>query len=205
MIFSMETRRQDIAEALMSALDSEEPVVLSPMGKPISFFCKLLKLDAESVTLKNPISPDFLPYVLEAKGFGLHCRAYRLESTLLIPQGTNVVFPFQPTAHKGPYRQNTRTSFFKQDDAFVRIEHPFDKGTVFTRPLYDFSSEGMSFRARMPTPFLQPGRELPSCRIFIQGKFHAEKSGKIVYVKQIVDLVGHSYFQVGVQFVDLKV
>lgn len=200
----MENRHQEIAEALRSALDNEEPVVLSPFGKPISFFCSILDMNESFVTLKNPIHPDFIPYIVTAKNFALHCRSHRLEAQSLLPVGTKICFPFNPSATKAAVRQNVRTSFFKEEDAFVRIEHPFDKGTVFTRPLYDYSNEGMSFRARLPTPFLQPGREIPSCRVFIQGKFHAEKSGRIVYVKQIVDLNGQSFYQVGVQFVDSK-
>lgn len=198
----MDLVRQELLDALHGALDNEEPLVLSPSGKPISFFCLLTGLEPEFVTLKNPIGPGLLPYVLSSSHYALHFRAFRLEASQLTPDGTELRFPFQPTSQKTPARQNARTQFFKDDHAFVRIEHPFDKGTVFTRPLYDYSGDGMSFRARRATPFLQPGRELPSCRVFIQGKFHAERAGRIVYVKQIVDLHGHSFFQVGVQFLD---
>lgn len=196
----MELTRHEITEVLRSAMENDEPVVLSPAGLLISFFCSLKEVSDDFLVIDNPIKPEYLPYVLAAKSFGLHCRAYRLESEKLIPFGTAIRFPIPHAAQRGAARQLDRTSYFKQDDAFVRIEHPFDKGTVLTRPLYDLSTDGMSFRARMPTPFLQPGRELPLCRVFLQGKFHSERSGRIVYVKQIIDLQGHSYFQVGVKF-----
>lgn len=183
--------------ALNEARELAEPLVLSPHGLPISFFVLVDHIGENGIYLKNPIPHNLLPFVTTAKAFSIHCRNYRLESNRLTPSGNFILFKTPDGAQQGVTRQMSRVSYYNSDEAFVKLVHPFDTGTVLQRPLYDLSNEGVSFRARLMTPFIQPGREIPSCQILFKNKTIGESAGRIVYVKQIFDLQGQYFYQVG--------
>ena len=198
----MQVSREDIIEVMRMAREREEPLVLSPQNKGVSFFCTILDVNDESIVIKNPIPPEMAPSILAAPGYGLFCRNYLIQSSKLIPAGTHIRFPVPEFATINQARNQKRVSFSAKENAIVEIQHPFDPGTVLRRRVFDFSNGGMSFRARVSTPFVQPGRVLPLCRIFLQGLPYETRAGRVVYVKQIVDINGLDYFQVGVQFTD---
>lgn len=192
--------REEIFDVALESLRREEPVVLSPMERGVSFFCMLSEVDPNWMTLRNPVPPEIIHSVLSAESFGLFCKAYWLQTDKLTPHGTFLRFALPETAVLGNARNAERVYFSPRDNAVVEIQHPFDPGTILRRRVFDLSEGGLSFRARIHTPFIQPGRLLPSCQVFIQGHAKVRHKGRVVYVKRIIDLGGQSYFQVGVQF-----
>lgn len=198
----MQVGRHEIVEVVSMAREREEPLVLSPQGKAVSFFCMALEVAEDAVVIRNPIPPHMAPGVLIAQAYGLFCRNYHIQSSALVPVGTHLRFPIPEFATLNKARNEERVYFAPKENAIVEIQHPFDPGTVLRRRVFDLSTGGMSFRARIDSPFIQPGRTLPSCRIFLQGLPYETRSGRVVYVKQIIDINSQSYFQVGVQFTE---
>ena len=194
--------KEEIIEIMSLAKEREEPLVLSPMGMRVSFFCLMVDLNTDYITFKNPIPYELAPNIREASEFGLFCRMYQLKSKSLEPYGTLLRFPLPDFASLNQSRQEERVYFAAKEKAVVEITHPFDPGTVIRRRVFDLSKKGMSFRARTSTPFIQPNRLLPSCQIYLQGLPYDKKRGRIVYVKQIFDVNVKSYYQVGVKFIE---
>jgi|GEM_PF-559846 len=194
--------RQEIVDVVSLAREREEPVVLSPQGLDVTFFCVVLDVTPEHVVLRNPIPPAMASRLHEVRDFGLFCRMYLLKAPRLEPYGTQLRFPLPDYAELNQARQLERVHFAAKENAVVEIQHPFDSSTVLRRRVFDLSTGGMSFRARKRTPFIQPGRILPACQIFLQGLPYEKRRGRVVYVKQIIDVNAHSDFQVGVQFLE---
>lgn len=194
--------KEEIVRLITLAKEREEPVVLSPKNLPMSFFCNVVHVDDEFVTLKNSIPPALAPYVVVAESFGLFCRLYWFHTEKIIPAGVYLKLPLPEQAQLGETRQMERIGFSEKENAKVEIQHPFDTGTTLSRRVFDLSDAGMSFRARHATPFLQPGRHLPELNIFVKGKLNKSCAGRVVYIKQIVDVSGQDFYQVGVQFLE---
>jgi len=196
--------RDEIIEVVSLAREREEPVVLSPQGMDVSFFCVVSDVTPEHVVLKNPIPTGMAHRVREVSDFGLFCRMYLLKADRLEPYGTLIKFPLPDFAELNQARQLERVHFAAKENAVVEMQHPFDSSTMLRRRVFDLSSGGMSFRARRKTPFIQPGRILPSCQIYLQGLPYEKRRGRVVYVKQIIDVNAHSYYQVGVRFIEAE-
>ncbi|MCA2959934.1 MAG: PilZ domain-containing protein [Silvanigrellales bacterium] len=196
--------REEIMEVIGLAREREEPVVLSPYGLDVSFFCVIADVTPEHVVLKNPIPASLAVRAREASEYGLFCRMYQLRADHLEPFGTFVKFPLPEFAELNKARQLERVHFAAKENSIVEIQHPFDTSTMLRRRVFDLSSGGMSFRARRKTPFIQPGRVLPSCQIYLQGLPYEKRRARVVYVKQIIDVNAHSFYQVGVQFIDAE-
>ena len=194
--------RDEIVDVVGLAREREEPVVLSPQGLDVTFFCVVLDVSSDHVILRNPIPPEMAAKLESVRGYGLFCRMYLLRAARIEPYGTQIRFPLPDFAELNQARQLERVHFAAKENAVVEIQHPFDSSTVLRRRVFDLSSGGMSFRARTRTPFVQSGRILPSCQIFLQGLPYEKRRGRVVYVKQIIDVNAHSYYQVGVQFVE---
>jgi hypothetical protein len=196
--------REEIAEVVSLAKEREEPVVLSPQGMDVSFFCLVVDVTADQVVLRNPIPPEMAARVRDVRDFSLFCRMYLLRSERVEPFGTLIRFPLPAFAELNQARQLERVHFAAKENAVVEIQHPFDSSTTLRRRVFDLSSGGMSFRARRKTPFIQPGRILPTCQIFLQGLPYEKRRGRVVYVKQIIDVNAQSFYQVGVQFIEAE-
>lgn len=196
--------RDEIIEVVSLAKEREEPVVLSPYGLDVSFFCIVADVTPEHVVLKNPIPAGLAARARAVSEFGLFCRMYQLRADRLEPFGTFIKFPLPEFAELNTARQLERVHFAAKENAVVEIQHPFDSSTTLRRRVFDLSSGGMSFRARRKTPFLQPGRILPSCQIYLQGLPYEKRKARVVYVKQIIDVNAHSFYQVGVQFIEAE-
>jgi hypothetical protein len=194
--------RDSIVEFLALAKEREEPVVLSPQGLNTSFFCLVTDVSHLYLTLRNPIPPEKVPLLNTVESYALFCRSYLLVAKKLEPFGTLVRFPVPDFAALNQARQMERVHFSAKENVVVEIQHPFDPATVLRRRVFDMSKGGLSFRSRTKNPFIQPGRILPSCQIFLQGLPYERKRGRIVYVKQIIDLNSCDYYQVGVQFIE---
>ena len=194
--------RDEIVEIMSLAKEREEPVVLSPNGMGISFFCLIADVTPEHVSLRNPIPPQMAPLADAASEFSLFCRMYLMKFEKLEPYGTLLRFPLPDHAALNQARQEERVYFSAKENAVVEIQHPFDPATVLRRRVFDLSKKGMSFRSKTASPFLQAGRRLPLCQIYLQGLPYEKRQGQIVYVKGIIDVNMKSYFQVGVQFLD---
>jgi hypothetical protein len=198
----MSLSRRELFDVVNLAKNREEPVVLSPQGLDVSFFCLIGEASQENVTLRNPIPANFVRRLQHVKEYLLFCRSYQIRFEKLEPFGTDVRFDLPEFAEINQSRQRERVHFSPKENAIVQIQHPFDTSTVLKRKVFDLSSGGMSFRARRKTPFIQPGRILNSCEIFIQGVSQEKKQGRVVYIKQIIDINSDAYYQVGVQFVE---
>lgn len=192
--------RAEINDVARQARERDEPLVLSPHGLAVSFFCNVHEVSDEWITLRNPIPPEMIASVLQSTLFSLFIRSYSVSSARVSPFGTFLRFPVPDYAEQLQTRQEERVYFSGRERAIVEIQHPFDMATVLVRQVFDLSQGGMSFRARLQTPFIQPGRDLPSLKISIDGAPRGQHAGRVVYVKKIVDLLGKKYFQVGVQF-----
>jgi hypothetical protein len=200
----MQISRDIMLDALQLAKDREEPVVLSPEGKGVSFLTTVLEMSREWVTLKNPVPPELASFVVDSPQYLLFFRSFKMAAPRLFPHGVNLQFPISHDVEQTQSRNEERIYFSEKERAWIEIQHPFDSATQLFRRVFDLSQGGLSFRARVHTPFIQSGRLLPSCEVFVDGESRVKKSGKIVYVKQIIDLRGQSYFQVGVQFTDAE-
>jgi hypothetical protein len=170
----------------------------------VSFFCVVADVTPEHVVLRNPIPATMATRSRAVREFGLFCRMYQLRADRVEPYGTLLKFPIPEFAELNQARQLERVHFAAKENAIVEIQHPFDSSTVLRRRVFDLSSGGMSFRARRKTPFIQSGRLLPSCQIYLQGLPYERRRGRVVYVKQIIDVNAHSSYQVGVQFIEAE-
>jgi hypothetical protein len=197
--------KAEILHLLQESYEREEPLVFSPSGVAISFFCLIREIEGDTVILQNPVKPAMAKDVMNSEQFFVFCRSYRIEALDFSPQGQDLSFRVPPAAHLSQERTKERTYYSEKDDAHIMIAHPFDKGTVIRRKLIDTSEGGLSFRARKMTSFIASGRTLPSLRMVVRGEDLGERSGTIVYVTRIVDPSGDSYHQVGVQFADRQV
>lgn len=195
--------RKEIARLLRESYEREEPLVFSPSGVAISFFCLIRELTDTEVLLQNPVHPELAHAVMQSEQFFVFCRSYRIEIQRFSPRGQDLVFEIPEKAYLSQERTKARTYYSEKDRAHVMISHPFDKDAEIRRKLIDTSEGGLSFRASKMTAFIQPGRTLPRLRLFVRGQLVSERSGNIVYVTRIVDPAGESYHQVGVQFADL--
>jgi hypothetical protein len=196
--------RSDIVEMLKASKNRDSPAVLSPKSIQVSFFCNLLNVTDDFVYLKNPIPPELAKLVLSSTEVGLYCGTYWLTAPSVFAFGTNIKFPIPETAIYGQSRNADRIYFSQKEQARVEIQHPFDPKCILNRKIFDMSPGGLSFRAIHQTAFLQPGRILPMLRVYLGDELKTESAGKIVYIKQIIDLNGRDYFQVGVQFIEFQ-
>ena len=194
--------RDEIIEVMTLAKEREEPVVLSPTGIGVSFFCLISDVSPDYVSVRNPIPPQLAPLAATAHEFSLFCRMYLMKFDRLEPYGTQLRFRLPDFATLNQGRQEERVYFSSKENAVVEIQHPFDPATVMRRRVFDLSKKGMSFRCKTINPFLQAGRKLPLCQIYLQGLPYEKRQGQIVYVKGIIDVNMKSYFQVGVQFIE---
>jgi hypothetical protein len=194
--------KEEIVEIMSLAKEREEPVVLSPVGLGVSFFCLITEVNLDHVLIRNPIPPHLAPAASACPEFSFFCRMYMMKFDHLEPFGTQLRFRLPDHAALNQGRQEERVYFSTKENAVVEIQHPFDPATVMRRRVFDLSKKGMSFRSKTMNPFLQAGRRLPLCQIFLQGLPYEKKQGQIVYVKGIIDVNMKAYFQVGVQFID---
>ncbi len=192
--------KAEVLKALRAAVDNQETVVFSPKDKPISMFSHIENVTEEYVSIRNSIPPLMAPYVVGASSFQILCGSYWVRADRFFPHGRELRIPLTEFGTIEMARTNERHFFSEKDDARVRISHPFDTGAFLSRRVFDFSDGGMSFRSRLNTLFMQPGRHLPSLEIFVGGELKFKRSGQVVYVKQVIDAVGNDYFQVGIRF-----
>lgn len=199
---SNESTRSEIIYALINAKEREEPIVLSPKDKSLSLFSQITEVNNEHLFITNTIPPLMIPYLLDVPSFLVQFRSFWIRFDKLEGHGRNLKIPIKDFGLIELSRSSERVCFTEKDLARVKINHPFDTGTTLFRRIFDLSAGGMSFRSHVNSPFLQPNRILPSLEIYIENKLQERHQGKIVYVKQIIDLQGQDYFQVGVQFFD---
>jgi hypothetical protein len=190
----------EVVQALKNAAEKQETVIFSPKDKPISMFSHVEEVTDEYVSIRNSIPPLLAPYVVGASSFQVLCGPYWVRCDRFFSRGRELRIPLTEFGTIEMARADERHFFSETDDARVRISHPFDSGAFLTRRVFDFSDGGMSFRSRLNTLFMQPGRHLPSLEIFVGGELRAKRSGQVVYVKQVIDALGNDYFQVGVRF-----
>jgi hypothetical protein len=192
--------RQEIVDILTIAKEREEPVVLSPHGLGVSFFCVVSEVTETFFAIRNPIPAALAELASQTNDISLFCRMYLMRFDHFESYGTLLRFPLPDHAALNQCRQEERNYFSSKQNAVVEIQHPFDPASLLRRRVFDLSKGGMSFRSKNLNPFLQPGRKLPHCQIYLQGLPYEKRQGKIVYVKGIVDINMKSYYQVGVQF-----
>jgi hypothetical protein len=192
--------KAEIIEVLRAAAESGEGVILSPQEKPISLFANIESVTEENLIISNSIPPLMVPYVLGAKSFQVLLGSWWVRCRTLAAHGRYLKIAYDDFGRVELARTKVRRGFSEQDDAKVRIRHPFDSGTWLVRSLYDFSEGGMSFRSRMSTPLMQPNRVFDCMEVFWGGELRSTQKGRIVYVRQIIDIKGQYFFQVGVQF-----
>jgi hypothetical protein len=191
----------EVLLSLGEMLRRDEPVMLSPKGKPVSLFCPIVSLEDVGFVVANPIPALMAPYIVGAESFQFLVRSHIVRCDKLEPAGKNLWVPLSMIVPLGTARSAERICFSERENARVKIPHPFDGATVLSRQVFDLSSGGMSFRARMHTPFMQVGRVLSEIEIYVNNILREKRNARIVYVKQIIDTKGRDYFQVGTQFI----
>lgn len=199
----MVVAREDFERIFLELLDSKRPVILSPRGRPISFLCTPVGIVNDSVIFKNSIPVDLLPDIITSTEFMLVCKDFQLVSAALFAHGTEIRFPMHHISLLPQSRVDERIVFSTNDQAEVTINHPFDAGTNLTRHLYDLSNGGLSFRARIHTKLMQPGRIFSHMKVRVKDREEVVRHGRVVYIKQIFEENGHHFHQVGVQFIRL--
>lgn len=192
--------KRDVLQALRAAAEKQAPVILSPKDKPVSLFSLIENVSDEFITIRNSIPPLMAPFLLGARSFQILSGSYWIGCDNLVPHGRDLRIPVVNFGRIEMARVSERVCFSANEDVRARIAHPFDAGTFLLRRVYDLSEGGMSFRSRFNTPFMQTGRILPSIEILFNGVANSVRSGQVVYVKQIIDVAGNDYFQVGVRF-----
>lgn len=199
----MHLSREDIYPIILSAISREEPFILTPKGQLISFFCEVVEIKNYTLIIKNPIPAIHAPFVTTAESYSLFFRQYWMTFDHIKSHGKNILVEIPEQINVGQSRNEERIYFSNKENVNIVIPHPFDKGTFLKRKVIDLSSGGLSFRAKFRTLLIQPGRILNHFKIHKSENEIIEQSGKVVYLKQIVDLSGQNHFQVGVQFNDV--
>ncbi len=192
--------KMEILQALRNAAERQESVILSPKEKPISLFSRIESVSEEYVAIQNSIPPIMAPYIMGAPAFQILLGSYWIGCEKFRVHGKELRLPVVDFGCVEMARASERVCFSENEDARVRIAHPFDSGAHLWRRVYDFSDGGMSFRSRLNTPFMQPGRVLPSLEFVVGGETRSQHSGQVVYVRHIIDISGDESFQVGVRF-----
>jgi hypothetical protein len=191
----------EVLTSLGEMLKRDEPVMLSPKGKPVSLFCPVVSIEDGGFVVGNTIPPLMAPYIVGAESFQFLVRSHIVRCDKLEPAGRNLWVPLDMIVPLGTARSAERICFSERENARVKIPHPFDGATVLSRQVFDLSSGGMSFRTRMHTPFMQVGRVFMDLEVYVNNIMREKRNARIVYVKQIIDIRGRDYFQVGTQFI----
>lgn len=198
----MHISKDAFAAAFAEAVKAKQPLFLTPKGKSFSFLCTPIGIIEDSIVFRNSIPIDILPEVVTSTEFTLACRDYQVVSAALFAHGTDIRFPTHHISLLPQSRTEERVVFSAEDNAEVAIYHPFDKGTILKRRLYDLSKGGLSFRAHFQTNLIQPGRILAKMKITTPFRTEETLSGRVIYVKKIYEENKKSYSQVGVQFIN---
>lgn len=198
----MQISKEAFAGAYTDAIKKNQPLLLSPKGKMVSFLCTPVAITEEAIIFKNSIPLEILPEVITSTEFTVTCRDFIVVSAALFAHGTEIRFPTHHVSILPQSRTEARQIFSSEEKAEVVIAHPFDAGTVLRRRLYDLSKGGLSFRSRIKSRLMQPGRIFEKLEIVRPGSSGEIKSGRVIYIKQIFEESGRSYHQVGVQFIN---
>lgn len=199
----MQISKIAFSEAISEIIKSRQPIILSPKGKSMSFLCTPVSCDDETIVFKNSIPIDILPEVVTSTEFTATCGDFQVVSAALFAHGTDIRFPTHHISLLRQSRKEDRFVFPGDANAEIEIAHPFDSGTVLKRRLYDISTGGLSFRSHAQTRLMQPGRIFSQICIRQPQKPDENRSCRIVYVKRIFEENSQSYYQVGVQFLEL--
>ncbi|MEY3903074.1 MAG: hypothetical protein RL189_2380 [Pseudomonadota bacterium] len=195
--------RSEFEKVYGELINTKQPLIMTPRGKSVSFLCTPAGITEDAVLFKNSIPVDILPEIITSTEFTLVCKDYQLVSAALFAHGTEIRFPTHHISLLPQSRADERSVFSVDDEAEVSIRHPFDAGTTLTRRLYDMSNGGLSFRSRIHTKLMQPGRIFSQMSVKIKNRQTLTKQGRVVYIKQIFEENGHHFHQVGVQFINL--
>ncbi|MBM3382609.1 MAG: hypothetical protein FJY29_09245 [Betaproteobacteria bacterium] len=198
----MHVSKDAFASAYNEAIKKNQPLLLSPKGKMMSFLCTPVAITEEAIIFKNSIPLEVLPEVITSTEFTVTCRDYLVMSAALFAHGTEIRFPTHHISLLPQSRTEARQIFSSEEIAEVVIAHPFDAGTVLRRRLYDLSKGGLSFRSRTKSKLMQPGRIFEKLEIVHPSAPAEIKSGRIIYIKQIFEESGRNYHQVGIQFIN---
>lgn len=192
--------QQEVFVLLKQAAQAHEPLILSPSGLSMSFFCHVGDVNEREVVIQSSIPPALAPRIAKCDLFSLHFRSYRIVLNKLEPKGLGLAFELPVEAELAQERADEREYFEREEGTYLLIAHPYDKSTVIRRSVFDLSNGGLSFRAIQLTSFVQPGRILPKVQIYVRGKHKMNRQGKIIYVTRIIEADGKLFYQVGVKF-----
>lgn len=193
--------RPELIKLLHSHHRLGQYLVLSPEARGVSYFCSIDEVHPDYVTVKNPVPPETIHYMVTAPKFKLFVGSFWLESENLVSHGCQLKFEIPEVAYSSQVRSSQRITVAENEEVYVKIKHPFDTSTILVRKVFDYSTDGLSFRSNDESRLIQPGRKLKGCVLIKDGELIGNYDGEIVYVKQIIWIDGKIYHQVGLRFV----
>ncbi len=187
-------------EVIREAVQRKTLVYFSANGVKTVFQTQVLSIRSRYVVLHNSIPPEFIARVMDSKEFYLKIQSMRFVCEELSTDGVHLLYPLDNMRVIDDNRNAKRFNFGTQDGAFFEVINPIDQETLLRKSLLDMSSTGLSFRTPIESELYAPGRRFEKMRIFMEGKFHSEASGQVVYQQSFLTKDGKSYCQVGFKF-----
>ncbi len=197
----MTTMATDFLDEVERSLKEQHPVYLSGEGFEATFESRILSHSQSQITLQNSVPYTMISRVMAGRQCSLQLGRCRLFSdSPLSSDGLNLIMSCSRSEKYGETRGAERFPFSSKESVFCQFHNPYDPPTLLKKKVTDMSAGGLSLVSRRGTKLFSKETPLRDLEILVDGKTYKKANGRVVYQRQLLDLQGRAFDQIGIQF-----
>lgn len=203
--YLVENHADEMNQIAQEAFESRTRVLLSLDGSSYNFLTYVVGIETKDgkspykISLFNSIPPSLITEINESTAAHLTFPSIVVEGGKLSGDGKNLIFYPKSFMRHSETRGEDRDVFGENEKAFIEFKNPYDKKTIYRKPIFDISKSGLSFETYFDSLLFNPGESMGGLVISTESTTTEDVSATVIYKKKLFDTEHRQRYHIGLK------